>query len=220
MSLPLGLDFRDTVGCTGVAGTFAGDPTNCFFMDLRTTSGTVGGIPFSWDQSATNNSRDRANSPTDPRCAGMVFVSSGGLATTLTLTLPSAGQYDITLALGDHDNQQEISFDILDGGSGSTVLFNVATNVLTGGANHYLDATGVDRTSDSDWAANNVAKRLTFSGTSASFRLNVPVANTCTLAHLFVAAVAGGITAGETWLASQQGGSTVPQFQKVDVVSY
>lgn len=186
MTLPVGFDFRNTTGDTDVTGVFAGDPANCFFMDQRTLSGTSNGIAWGWD-GTTNNSRDRSNS-VDPRLAGMVFVSSGASAATFTVTLPSAGTYDITLALGDHDNQQEINFDILDNG---VLLFNVATNVVTSAVNHYIDATGVERTSDTDWVTNNAKKRLTFTTTAAGFRLNVPAANNSCICHLKIEAIAG-----------------------------
>lgn len=185
MGLPQAWDFRATLA--GPVG-FVGDPANCDFNDGGVTaSGTSSnGIAWSWTDTGGTTTRDRSGS-VDPRVAGLVAVSSGGTVATFNVTLPSAGTYDITLALGDQSAQQTINFDILDNGS---VLFSVATNVNTGGANNYLDATGTNRTSDTDWATNNAKKRLTFTTTSAGFRLNVPSSQTSCMAHLRIDAVA------------------------------
>jgi hypothetical protein len=173
----------------GPAG-FPGDPANDDFNGggAAGLSGTSSnGIPWTW--STTNvGSRDRSGS-VDPRLAGIVLIAPTDPAAIFTATLPSSGTFDITLALGDQSAQQCINFDILDNGS---LLFNVATNVLTGGPNNYLDATGVNRTSDTDWVANNVKKRLTFTTTSAGFRLNAPSSASSVWAHLFIESVGGG----------------------------
>lgn len=187
MGLPQAWDFRATLaGPTG----FPGDPANCDFNDGGVTaSGTSSnGIPWSWTNLLGSlAARDRSGS-VDPRVAGVCAVATGSSnPATFNVTLPSAGTYDITLALGDQANQQTINFDILDNGN---VLFNVATNVNTGGPNNYLDATGTNRTSDTDWATNNAKKRLTFTTTSAGFRLNVPTVNSTCMAHLRIDAVA------------------------------
>lgn len=192
MGLPQGWDFRATSG-------FVTDPSNDDFNDVSTTSGTSSnGIAWAWDQTI-GNSRDR-NASIDPRLAGCMFVTVPDGSRTFTVTLPSAGTYDITLALGDQGNECIENLDILDNGS---VLFTVCTNVDTGAANHFIDATGVIRTSDTDWVTNNAKKRLTFTTTSAGFRLNAPSSFSNSMAHLRIDPVSGG-SGGDTLMGAIQ----------------
>lgn len=179
--MSFGWDFRATL-----AG--ATDPANVDFNgSTANDSGTSsGGIPWNWVVPGSILTRDRAGA-SDPRLSGIIAVPSGTSASIFTVTLPAIGQYDITLALGDHDNLQTINFDILDNGS---LLFNVATNLTTAAANHFVDATGVERTADTDWVTNNAKKRLTFTTTSAGFRINSPSGNNSCLCHLNIEAVA------------------------------
>lgn len=181
MGLPQGWDFRATSG-------FVVDPANDDFNgSTANDSGTSSnGIAWNWSIPGSILTRDR-NATIDARLAGIIAVPTGTSAAVFTATLPAPGTYDITVAAGDHDNLQTINLDILDNG---VLLFSVATNITTAAGNHYIDATGVERTSDTDWVTNNVKKRLTFTTTSAGFSLNSPSGNNSCLCHLKIEAVA------------------------------
>jgi hypothetical protein len=92
----------------------------------------------------------------------MHFVT-GSTAKDYRIDLPATGQYSIRLALGDAtSNQTGLKCELLD----NTTVF--ATPVNNGNllpAGDYIDATGVIRTSEADWTANNAAVLRTFTST-------------------------------------------------------
>jgi hypothetical protein len=170
-----GWDFRATSGfVTDIA------PNTYDVGDLYPT--TRNGVTFGWGGAAGIDARNR-NASADPRLAGIVFRSNDGNVNTWQLDLPSAGTYNINLALGDAEggNPQNNYFQLLDNTT-SKILFNpVAT-----GVNTFADAAGNLWTS-ANWPANNVAASVVFATTTLIFKNGgtVDTASSC-IAHLLV----------------------------------
>jgi hypothetical protein len=65
---------------------------------------TMNGVTYGWVDNTTVQGRDRDDS-LDPRLAEINFVSNGSPA-TFYVDLPSAGTYNLSLAMGDASYQQ------------------------------------------------------------------------------------------------------------------
>lgn len=157
------------------------------------------GATAGFEQICSDPTRDRSNT-VDRRVAGN--NRSNGADPTggreFRVDLVSAGSFDTWLAMGDaifgyasnHVNPYAQIWDT------TTNLFTPVAGDTSIGANEFYDATGVKRTSDTDWATNQAAKTLTFSTTIYRLHMAEPpggagFANNC-LAHLRVATSAGG----------------------------
>src|SRR5208337_3665467 len=155
-----GFDFRNTA-------SFVTDPPGDTYV-LSTTAypTTVNGVTFGWMKTAPVQGRDR-NAKLDPRLAGINFVTNGSPA-TFYVDLPSAGTYNLSLAMGDAGYEQcftQCQVQFLDG---STVLATV-----TGGptnAGYFYDAKA-NNWSAAAWPTSNVSQQVTLAGT----RLTVTV---------------------------------------------
>lgn len=179
-----GIDFRAT-------STFVTDPANCTYCLGDAYPTTRGGLTFGWLAGAGSTTRDRSTS-VDVRLAGINGTSGSG---TFRVDLPATGTYNIGIAMGDAgSNQSGQSFTVLDN----------TTSLLTGGpqspnSNQYMDASGVVRTSDTDWINNNVQKSLTFATTT--FKITAAGTVFGVLAHLDIVASGGGVTFAPSTLA-------------------
>lgn len=182
MSLPLGFNFRQTVG-------FVTDVAPAVFIGASSTylyPFSAGGQNVGWDSTADIDSRNRLNT-NDARLAGIVFeANNGAAAKVFRLDLPAAGTYNIRVALGDASASQTIRWELLD----NTTQLALINNVTTSAANRFLDATGVERT-NANWAANNVAITKTFATTTLFFKIGGSSAgNSSTIAHFYIESAA------------------------------
>lgn len=187
MSLTQGVDFRATAG-------FVTDPTN-FTVELgnafNPTYPTVlspSGVNGGWED-AVPGSRDRtAFTGAAASLSGIHFVQSG--SARYRIDLPSSGTYNVQAAFGDNAVAQgPFTATFQDT---TTVLSTPVNNVSTSGADEFYDATGVQRTSHTDWVTNNAAKSLTFSTTI--FRTVITFSGGGPIATLFVQSAGGGFT--------------------------
>jgi hypothetical protein len=149
-----GFDFRNTAG-------FVTDPPGDTYVLSTTAYPTKGsGVTYGWVKTSLVQARDR-NAKLDPRLAGINFVSNGSPA-TFYVDLPSAGTYNLSLAMGDAGYQQcftQCQVQFLDG---STVLATV-----TGGrtnAGYFYDAKG-NNWSAAAWPTSNLSQQVTLTGT-------------------------------------------------------
>ncbi len=112
-----GFDFRNT-------STFVTDPSGDTYVGPTTAYPTKNnGGTFGWVKTSLVQARDRSTA-VDPRLAGINFANNGAPA-TFYVDLPSAGTYNLSLALGDAGYQQcwvQCQIQFLDG---STVLATV-----------------------------------------------------------------------------------------------
>jgi len=158
-----GFDFRHTA-------SFVTDPPESTYV-LATTAypTTVGGVTFGWANPLLVSARDRSTT-VDPRLAGINYVENGSPA-TFYVNLPSAGTYNLSLALGDAGYTQcwtQCQVQFLDGS-------RVVGTILEGQtlAGYFWDAVGRNW-SAAAWPANNMPLQVTMSGT----RLTVVVGTT------------------------------------------
>ena len=149
-----GFDFRNTAG-------FVTDPPGDTYVLPSTAYPTEGsGVTYGWVNTLSPQGRDRISSQ-DPRLAGINFVANGAPA-TFYVDLPSAGTYNVSLAMGDAGYEQcwvQCQIQFLDG---STVL-GTLTKGLTN-ENYFYDAQG-NNWSAAQWPANNLTQQFTLSGT-------------------------------------------------------
>ena len=112
-----GFDFRNTAN-------FVTDPPGDTYVLSTTAYPTKGsGVTYGWVKTSLVGARDR-NAKLDPRLAGINYANNGSPA-TFYVDLPSAGTYNLSLAMGDAGYQQcwvQCQIQFLDG---STVLATV-----------------------------------------------------------------------------------------------
>src|SRR5271165_2573146 len=177
-----GFDFRDTA-------TFVTDPVGDTYVLPTTAYPTNGsGVTYGWVKTSLVGARDR-NAQLDPRLAGINFAHNGSPA-TFYVDLPSAGTYNLSLAMGDAGYQQcysQCQVQFLDG---STVLATV-----TGGptkAGYFYDAKG-NNWSAAAWPTSNVSQQVTLTGTRLTVVVgtNKATGDYTPIAFLGVAQVSG-----------------------------
>src|SRR5271165_243173 len=177
-----GFDFRNTAN-------FVTDPPGDTYV-LSTTAypTTVNGVTFGWVKTSPVQGRDR-NAKLDPRLAGINFVTNGSPA-TFYVDLPSAGTYDLSLAMGDAGYEQcytQCQVQFLDG---STVLATVMGGPTKAG--YFYDAQG-NNWSAAAWPTSSVSQQVTLTGTRLTVVVgtNKATGDYTPIAFLGVAQVSG-----------------------------
>lgn len=125
----------------------------------------------------------------DVRLAGIVQQTNNGNQNTFRLDLPSAGRYEIGLAIGDAGFAQGYQYaQVRDN---TTALFTVAKAGGTATAN-FLDGASNNH-SAANWPANHALVIADFTSTILRVAFGSPdaQANSSTIAHLWVRGVAG-----------------------------
>ncbi len=148
-----GFDFRNTK-------TFVADPAGSTYVLATTAYPTQGnGITYGWVNTSLVQGRDR-NAKLDPRLAGVNLITNGSPA-TFYVDLPSAGTYNLSLAMGDAGYQEcwvQCQIQFLDG---NTVLATVTRGSTNLG--YFYDAKG-NNWSAAAWPASNVKQQVTLTG--------------------------------------------------------
>ena len=149
-----GFDFRNTPG-------YVTDPPTSTYVLSTTAYPTVrNGVTFGWANPALVSARDRSLM-VDPRLAGINYVSNGAPA-KFYVDLPSAGTYNLSLAMGDDGYGQcwtQCQVQFLDG---STVVGTV--NGSYEGLGFFYDAAG-QNWSATNWPGSNSPLLVTMNGT-------------------------------------------------------
>ena len=195
-----GFDFRNT-------STYVTDPAGDTYVLSTTAYPTKGsGVTYGWVKTSLVSARDR-NAQLDPRLAGINYATNGSPA-TFYVDLPSAGTYNLSLAMGDASYQQcspQCQIQFLDG---STVLATVSKGVTQLG--YFYDAQG-NNWSAAKWPASNVSQQVTLAGTRLTVVVGLSTSNgvITPLAFLGVAQVSSSpnfaISALPASLSVQQG---------------
>src|SRR5271157_5226820 len=195
-----GFDFRNT-------STFVTDPPgDTYVLPSTTYPTTVNGVTFGWTTPNLVQARDRSTS-VDARLAGINFVSNGSPA-TFYVDLPSAGTYNLSLALGDEGYSQcwtQCQIQFLDG---NTVLATVSKGLTQLG--YFYDAKG-NNWSAATWPGNNVSQQVTLAGTRLTVVVGLSQSNgdITPLVFLGVAQVSSSpnftLSASPSSLSVQQG---------------
>ncbi len=180
MPFDAGINFRASSG-------FVTDGTNETYClggsDAYPTA--RGGFTFGWVTSFTDV-RDR-NAGVDRRLAGINFCPQIG--DYFRLDLPSTGNYDIHLALGDDSGGNPVEWKLQD----TTTL--LATYTGTPGSGNFQDASGATL-SAANWPGSEAPlANKTFATTQVRLVANGTGNNV--VAHLRVVAVAGSISGDE-----------------------
>lgn len=173
----IGINFRQTSGYV----TDGTNETYCVGDAYSTSRGDCGGgvaAVFGWESGfSAGNTRDR-NAVVDRRLAGINFDTTTVNA-VFRLDLPSAGTYEIRLALGD------ASTSLYKGGlvkDDTTTVITIA-NGSSGSAAEYYDASDTLRTYLT-WPGSNSAQSVNFSSTILRYAMGA-TASTNVIAHLF-----------------------------------
>ena len=196
-----GFDFRNTP-------TFVTDPSGDTYVLSTTAYPTKGnGVTYGWLKTSLVTGRDR-NAALDPRLAGINFVDNGSPA-TFYVDLPSAGTYNLSLAMGDASYEQcwvQCQIQFLDG---NTVLATLTEGVTKSG--YFYDTMG-NNWSAAAWPASNLSQQVTLTGTRLTVVVgtNKATGDFTTIAFLGVTQVSGGspnftISASPASLSVQQG---------------
>lgn len=148
MPTDIGINFRSTAG-------FVTDGLNETWANVGGYPITRGGFTFGWETAGLSD-RDR-NAGIDRRLAGLVFNGGAG-GNNFRLDLPATGAYDIHAAFGDDSAGHTVALVLRDG---TTTFATLAGSPLTA---HFLDASGVDRTTAA-WPGAEVSISRTFAST-------------------------------------------------------
>ncbi len=149
-----GFDFRNTAA-------YVSDPPGDSYVLATTAYPTQGnGITYGWVKTSLVQARDR-NAQLDPRLAGINYATNGSPA-TFYVDLPSAGTYNLALAMGDAGYQAcwvQCQVQFLDGGNVLATVTGASTNM-----GYFYDATGKNW-SAAAWPASNLSQQVTLTGT-------------------------------------------------------
>lgn len=184
MSYDIGFNFRETSG-------FVTDPASTTYSLSEAYPTTRGSVTFGFGTTdLLTFCRDR-NSGIDARLAGLVQVNSASVSDqTFRIDVPASGLVAVSMAFGDATFGSDSSWQILDS-DGTTVLASQTGQTTAGG--EWRDATGVLRTSASDWTTNNAAVNVTLSGTIFYLKL-IATAGVTKISHLRLYQSGGGAT--------------------------
>src|SRR5271157_204697 len=149
-----GFDFRNTAA-------FVNDPLSYTYV-LPGTSypTTVNGVTFGWTTPGLVQGDDRSTL-VDPRLAGINSTMNGSPA-TFSLNLPSAGTYNLTLAMGDEGASEcgtQCQVQFFDGPTPIATVTGGPTNL-----GYFYDAAG-NNWSAAAWPTSNVSQQVTLAGT-------------------------------------------------------
>src|SRR5271165_4022374 len=178
-----GFDFRNT-------STFVTDPSGDSYVLPTTAYPTKNnGVTFGWVKASSTQGRNR-NASLDPRLAGVNFANNGSPA-TFYVDLPSAGSYNLSLALGDAGYQAcwvQCQVQFLDG---STVLATLTAGSTQLG--YFFDAEGKNW-SAAAWPTGNLSQQVTLTGTRLTMMVGTSKSSgdNTPVAFLGVAQVSGG----------------------------
>jgi len=189
-AIDFGFDFRSTA-------TYVTDPSYAAAVVISGgygkryptvyTNGAGQTVTAGWNCSVING-RNRTTS-NDPRLAGVQFdASTGQTVRTFTVTLPAAGPYNISLAMGDRANPQKQCVALED----NTTAFATYKSVATP-SNGFMDATGVVR-AEAKWVSSNATLAHTFSSTTFNVVIGCGTSGqSSTLAHVRITSAAGAV---------------------------
>jgi hypothetical protein len=192
MATTIGINFRATSGYV----TDGANETYCLLNDTYPV--TRGGVTFGWDNlSGVGGGAVDRNNALDRRLAGINYLSNGGVNQPFRLDLATSGSYNVRIAVGDAGGANTQYVTVQDDTTTFITISGVATTT-----EHFVDASGVTRTSAADWVSNNVAVTRTFSSTI--LRVNIAftsASQATTLAHVSVAPAtpAGGFLNRNYW---------------------
>src|SRR5271165_1362700 len=195
-----GFDFRNT-------STYVTDPAGDTYVLSSTAYPTKGsGVTYGWVKTSLVNARDR-NAQLDPRLAGINYATNGSPA-TFYVDLPSAGTYNLSLAMGDEGYQQCYNQCQIQFFDGNTLLATVAKGRTLAG--YFYDAKG-NNWSAAQWPSNNLNQQVTLTGTRLTMVMGLSQSNgdVTPIAFLGVMQVSGSpnfsISASPSSLTVQQG---------------
>jgi len=168
MPLPQGIAFRTTLAfVTDVSPDFC-ESANMGVPTYPQTTPEGNNVGWETADEGTNilNSRDRNTSV--PRLAGIHYGIHAAGVQEYRIDLPSAGDKLIRLAAGDYSyGGSPTNVELFD----TTTSLGVLASATTAGAQRYIDATNVERTSTADWVANNASATKTFASTILRFKI-------------------------------------------------
>src|SRR5271165_1190749 len=177
-----GFDFRNTAA-------YVTDPPGDNGVIATTAYPTKGnGVTYGWVKTSPVQGRDR-NAKLDPRLAGINLITNGSPA-TFYVDLPSAGTYNLSLAMGDAGYEEcwvQCQIQFLDG---STVLATVMGGPTKAG--YFYDAQG-NNWSAAAWPTSSVSQHVTLTGTRLTVVVgtNKATGDYTPIAFLGVAQVSG-----------------------------
>jgi len=196
-------------------------PTTLTIDSVGYSVGYVGSglsVPPYYNQAGIESNTRNRSLAVDARLAGS-FQCSNDRKIQVKIILPSAGDYDISLANGDASNATTQYVRIYDS---ATLLATISAGTSVA-AGRFQDANGVIHTTSANWVSNNTPRRLTFSttelrieygagdGTSSSTNSTINHINLSYVAPAqTITSINGGsaITSGKTGIASVSTGFT------------
>lgn len=147
---------------------------NGYYGSLSSKYGT---LDCGWEDALSSADR---NAAIDARLASINYVGVGVTA-NFRWDMPAAGTFAISAAFGDASTANgPFTAQIYDN---TTLLATIVNNLAMGGAEHFFDANGVERSSAAAWVSGNTKHTLTFATTTFRCRI-IGGAGAAVIAHL------------------------------------
>ncbi len=183
MAYPQGIAFRGTAGYVTDAANY--DPelpngTNSETYPRTSAQGNTVG----WETDGSSYNSTNRNDTNDPRIAG--FGHAGTVTAEFRLDLPSTGDYNIGIAMGDAAYGCPVACDLYDSASSLGSL----TTGTTSAAQRFKDATDTEYTQIT-WPTSQTLATKTFSTNICRFRV-LGDASITRIASLYVESAAVG----------------------------
>jgi hypothetical protein len=197
MTFPQGIPFRSTEAYVTDTGNNDSENSTSNALDADVTATnyprtTTQGNSVGWevidttgDKIQTRN-RNTAGGQTLSGHHRIPATSTAGV--TYRIDLPSSGNYLVRLASGDYTyGSAPSNVKIYDD---TTLLATLASGTTSAGQ-HWFDATNVERTSVSDWTANNASQTLTFASTICRIKIGTSGAAAGVISYFYIESAGG-----------------------------
>lgn len=178
MALPQAINFRETIGYVSDGENQHAELTQSAlnYPTLTSQNNNVG-----WSVGGSYAARNRSN--TNPAHLAGVHYATKNVNAEYRIDLPSPGVHIIRLAAGDAVAAARMHIQIMD----NTTMLTEIGPLTTGGANHFIDASGVNHTSPANWDENNSSIELTFSTTVLILRFPAgPAESNRVISHFYI----------------------------------
>ncbi len=195
MAWTKGFNFRQTAAfITDTGNNTYVIQLNTFNEPIDTYPTTRNSVTFGWVHEINHEDigvRDRSVTPGE-KFAGKVFNSNVTVSGVFRVDLPQTGTYRVRVAQGDYSYGSAVC----TGGIKDNTTVKTTWDATTSAANKWIDATGVERTSDSDWTTNNAYWEGTFSSTILYLIIGNDVDKVGNVAHMEIDQMPGGVLIG------------------------
>lgn len=194
----VGINFRQTLAYTtdGAGQYWVGGSAIPGFPHYTNSPTTQNGYTWGWEDTGGLFCDNLSAGTGDPRTAGAASFNNndGRSPCTFRVDIPATGTYDIRIAAGRANASGGVLY--LQCFDDVTSFIDLTNGTHTGNTgDNYFDATGVLRTSTTNWVSGNVAVSRTFASTILRLKLGDPAHSASDASYLAHISISQGAVA-------------------------